>query len=447
MLIAESITEVNGLAVFGTPRTHQRRSVPLPRFLIEPMTAHLDDLVSTPPGGEVLRNNNSGAKCSTGPLSRSGTVAHGHLKRDETICAALGWRRRVLPMLPVTRELLDRFAGVPAPVSLGWESMAVDVVMRHGSLPDARALLPAFLDSPATRAELVPVLAAHGDATIAERLAAECAVAGRLRDGVPFEVLHALGYLGHEPAGRLLWQYAEQPDPAGVLPASGVPEACLGLLHLRCDDLRTEIGQALERHVGAGLFPEFLPILATKTGDPAWLGRLVEWGEGAASTDCNGGLILGVALHGPAALPEFLRLLWNPSWEANGGGTGSNRWAYAGARVLGLDMARLYGDLTAHLNSDADARVKRHCVQTFTALLDLWVSRPWLGLAMAPDPPETFHALLDLLFEWSTPHYDDSLIGLAGRVLDHDDSTITTLYELERELRLRATYELERQQR
>ncbi|MEU4679844.1 hypothetical protein [Micromonospora sp. NPDC023737] len=39
LLVAESVTEVNGRAVFGTPKTHQRRSVPLPRFLVEPMAA------------------------------------------------------------------------------------------------------------------------------------------------------------------------------------------------------------------------------------------------------------------------------------------------------------------------------------------------------------------------------------------------------------------------
>ena len=63
LVIAESVTEVNGRAVFGTPKTHQRRSVPLPRFVIEPMAAQIagrgpDELVFTSPGGEVLRNNN-----------------------------------------------------------------------------------------------------------------------------------------------------------------------------------------------------------------------------------------------------------------------------------------------------------------------------------------------------------------------------------------------------
>ncbi|MBQ1065177.1 MULTISPECIES: site-specific integrase [Micromonospora] len=63
LLVAESVTEVNGRAVFGTPKTHQRRSVPLPRFLVEPIAAQIagrsgDELVFTSPTGEVLRNNN-----------------------------------------------------------------------------------------------------------------------------------------------------------------------------------------------------------------------------------------------------------------------------------------------------------------------------------------------------------------------------------------------------
>jgi integrase len=53
----------DGRALFGTPKSHQRRSVPLPRFLVTPMAARLvgrnrDELVFTSPGGAVLRNNN-----------------------------------------------------------------------------------------------------------------------------------------------------------------------------------------------------------------------------------------------------------------------------------------------------------------------------------------------------------------------------------------------------
>ena len=57
--VAESVTEVGGRAVFGTPKTHQRRSVPLPRSLVAGMTAHLagrapDDFAFPAPRGGVL---------------------------------------------------------------------------------------------------------------------------------------------------------------------------------------------------------------------------------------------------------------------------------------------------------------------------------------------------------------------------------------------------------
>lgn len=63
LLIAESMSEINGKAVFGTPKTHQRRSVPVPRFLVDPLKERVsgrdrEALVFTSPEGGVLRNNN-----------------------------------------------------------------------------------------------------------------------------------------------------------------------------------------------------------------------------------------------------------------------------------------------------------------------------------------------------------------------------------------------------
>lgn len=61
--VVEAVTEVNGQVVFGTTKTHQRRSVPIPRFLVDELAAELqgkgpEDLVFTSPLGEVLRNTN-----------------------------------------------------------------------------------------------------------------------------------------------------------------------------------------------------------------------------------------------------------------------------------------------------------------------------------------------------------------------------------------------------
>jgi integrase len=59
--VVEAITEVHGRVVVGTTKTHQRRSVPIPRFLADELADHLagkapGDLVFTTPEGGVLRN-------------------------------------------------------------------------------------------------------------------------------------------------------------------------------------------------------------------------------------------------------------------------------------------------------------------------------------------------------------------------------------------------------
>ncbi len=61
--VAESVTEVNGRAVFGTPKSHQSRSVPVPRFLVDDLAVHMagkapTDLVFSAPAGGVLRVGN-----------------------------------------------------------------------------------------------------------------------------------------------------------------------------------------------------------------------------------------------------------------------------------------------------------------------------------------------------------------------------------------------------
>jgi integrase len=82
--IVEAVTEVNGHPVFGTPKTHQRRSVPLPAFLCDRMTALVagrapDDLVFTAPRGGVLRVSNFRLRHfdgATGAVGLEGFVPH-----------------------------------------------------------------------------------------------------------------------------------------------------------------------------------------------------------------------------------------------------------------------------------------------------------------------------------------------------------------------------------
>ena len=62
-VITESVTEVRGRAVFSTPKTHQSRSVPTPRFVVDDLAAHVagrasDEFVFSASRGGVLRARN-----------------------------------------------------------------------------------------------------------------------------------------------------------------------------------------------------------------------------------------------------------------------------------------------------------------------------------------------------------------------------------------------------
>jgi integrase len=63
LMVAESATEVAGELVFGTPKTHQQRTVPLRAELVEPLARRCegkqpDDLLLTTPAGTPLRLRN-----------------------------------------------------------------------------------------------------------------------------------------------------------------------------------------------------------------------------------------------------------------------------------------------------------------------------------------------------------------------------------------------------
>ncbi|WP_233206051.1 site-specific integrase [Cryobacterium sp. N19] len=61
--VAEAVSDPRGRVIWGTPKSHERRSVPFPDFLSDSLRArcegkHPDDLVFMAPDGGVLRSGN-----------------------------------------------------------------------------------------------------------------------------------------------------------------------------------------------------------------------------------------------------------------------------------------------------------------------------------------------------------------------------------------------------
>lgn len=220
-------------------------------------------------------------------------------------------------------------------------ALAGRAVIEAGGPDDLAALLERMLVAPSDT--LARVLMAIGTRDTGERLLRTFIHHDRLRDGAPELVLHALGYLGVVDAEPALWAAARDGDHATNR------SACFGLVHLPCAGREGAIADAIRACHGRNLFGEFTPMLAAKLGDDALLEPLIAPGA-PTSTDCLGGVLLGLALVG--ARERFESVLFDPHWEATDTGTGNLGCTWPAVRVLGLSLCALHRSrrdaLTAH---------------------------------------------------------------------------------------------------
>lgn len=80
--ISDAMTEVNGgRLVWGAPKSHESRSVPIPRFLIDDLASHVagkerDDLVFTTASGSPLRNRRDWFDAAAASIGEPGLTPH-----------------------------------------------------------------------------------------------------------------------------------------------------------------------------------------------------------------------------------------------------------------------------------------------------------------------------------------------------------------------------------
>lgn len=96
--IAESVTAVNGVLVWGTPKGHNRRWVSLPRFVADALAEHVarkgaEDLVFLSRGRGVLRASNFRRDVwdeAVGAIGLDGVVPHGLRHTAASLAIAAG---------------------------------------------------------------------------------------------------------------------------------------------------------------------------------------------------------------------------------------------------------------------------------------------------------------------------------------------------------------------
>jgi len=195
LLVAESVTEVDGTSVFGTPKTHQRRTVPLPGFLGDDLRALVegrspDELVFMSPGGGVLRVGNFRRDVFDRAAVRAGVkgvTPHG--LRHTAASLAIGEGANV--------KLVQRMLGHAS------AAMTLDVYADlfdsdHGDLAD-RLDAAVRLRADAEAARLAGVLGPFADslrtAALSTAPAATCDADARASD----QAKHLVGQVGLEP--------------------------------------------------------------------------------------------------------------------------------------------------------------------------------------------------------------------------------------------------------
>ncbi|MCB0736863.1 MAG: hypothetical protein KDC92_05060 [Bacteroidetes bacterium] len=223
-------------------------------------------------------------------------------------------------------------------------SVHVKVVCKLGSAIDANAILNWMQEQSNLKyvSHLLPVLTKHGTTKHALELYHLSVVNGEMKPDAPEELMAYWGKVGLQSAVSLLAATAfnKQSDHYQI------KCSVLGLVHLNTHDYEPKIEAALEACYGRALFAEYHPALVAKLPNRvSHFKRMFELGEEIASTDCNGGLLLGFALSGAEGKPWLKRALYSQAWDSFDYGTGTVYASYKAIKFAQIPLLELYHDL------------------------------------------------------------------------------------------------------
>lgn len=301
-------------------------------------------------------------------------------------------------------------------------------IIKCGSKEDADELLGQYLANPfdSKYFDLLSVFKKFGDSSYAEKLYDLLVEDDRLAEDADTEVLALLGHFHYEPAKKMLANYA-----FGLIDTSYyyTKDAIIGLLNFDCDEYQAQIREEIVKCYGQGLFSEFIPALVCKLHDRAeFLEPLYELGSKYASTDCNGGIVLGFSLCGEEGKKYFRKILFDPDWETYGGGTGTDHYTYKGLKNLGITFRELYGQV----RQITDKKELEYALSVLLAMVRKRIYDRY------DQDIETFSEIYQLLFGWKNENESDNIHDLIKFAGEKDRQEA---YEFERLLKLKMTEE------
>ncbi|MFC4777285.1 hypothetical protein ACFO9Q_10875 [Paenibacillus sp. GCM10023252] len=338
-------------------------------------------------------------------------------------------------MIPITKRLIDLIRSSPN-IDSSFVTSYTNVIVKYGGLEDAYSLFKLFIEVPAdyNRILLLEPIMMLGDLQLAQEIYDYCFYQKDLKEGMPSEVLHVLGHLGFTKCTETLVSLINSND------WHISKDACLGLLHLPCNDFESYIKSIIDYSFGKSLFQEFVPALSYKISNNSMVSRLFEWGDRRASTDCNAGIILGIALFGNNHKNMIKNILWNQNWEAHDRGTGTCIWSYISMQHVELTFGELIQDIKSEVNSMQNLRYR---LDVLSELLECKLTFKKQPIRFTETNKESIADIYRDLFDWSDDDKDDSIIGIISNTLEQEVELLDKYYHLREKIEMKIEHNIE----
>lgn len=341
-------------------------------------------------------------------------------------------------MLNATKELITLNRPID---NYCYRNYLIDLINQYGGIDDAKTLFIKFRET--REPELLDPIAFHGDSELSENLFKLCIKNNRLIKGFPEEVFNTISYLENPNLESVLIYYLKKSFEDKKLPEETSYRfhisVCESLLNYSCDGYEDIISDQIEKCLSKYLFPEYIPCLAIKTKNNKFFRKLHKKVLNVDS-DCNNGLILGLALFGKSKKQIFKSIIWNSYLEI---GFGYGAWgAYLGMNYLGITINELFEEIFNDYikNKDKDSICSK--IYILCEILECKIYEPYkFKIKMINKINESYISIYNSLFKYKNPNKDKTIIGIY-RDYVKEDILYQKLIKLESIIELRMEKEI-----
>jgi hypothetical protein len=350
-------------------------------------------------------------------------------------------------MLEVTKQIINLNDSGNSSVH---KQFLINICNEYGTIDDAKALFNSFKQSKDD--DVLDPIMFHGDEELSEDLFKLTINNDKLKNGYSEKVIKALSFMEYPKLEEILIWYLKM-----LIDGNYEEElswdlhiaVCLGLLNYSCHGYENTIEYEIKRCLPKFIYPELIPCLAIKTKNSDLIYDLYESGNRDAYSDYNSGIVLGMALYGYKHRELFKSIIFDESWKASCGSSGTGFYTFMGMNYLNITFQELYTEIRNDIEQNMDKEIINDKIWVIHNLLKFKINEPYFyKVKIIKKTDESFLSIYNTMFKWNNPQEDDSIIGIYRDYLKEDILTeelnrLEDLIEIKIENEIRKKYLIE----